>query len=71
MTGFWKSSARDKIRNGGVLGGLLGFAIWKGAGIYTFLLENIPSAWLRLGEYSLPIYVIGGGIILGLIIDKY
>ena len=68
---FWKSSAKDKIRNGGVLGGLAGLAIWQGATVYSWLLINIPTAWLKLGEYSLPIYLILAGVLIGIIIDKY
>jgi len=68
---FWNASGRDKIKNGGVLGGLLGLAIWQGANIYSWLIINIPTAWLKLGEFSLPIYLIIGGAIIGLIVDKY
>ena len=71
MGNFWNSSTKDKIRNGGVLGGLLGLSIWQGANIYSWILIHIPTSWLVIGDYSLPIYLIVAGIILGLIIDKY
>jgi len=68
---FWRSGLKDKIHNGGVLGGLLGLAIWQGANIYSWLVINVPSAWLKLGEFSLPIYLILAGVLVGLIVDKY
>jgi len=68
---FWKASTRDKVKNGTFLGGLLGFAIWQGANIYTWLIETIPSVWMKLGEFSLPLYLIGAGALVGYIIDKY
>jgi len=68
---FWKSSLRDKVRNGTVLGALAGLFIWQGANIYTFLIENFPSAYLYLGEFSLPIYLIAFGALVGYIVDKY
>jgi len=68
---FWKSSVRDKVKNGTFLGGLLGLAIWQGANIYAWILGNFPSEYLYLGEFSLPIYLIGIGALVGFIIDKY
>ncbi len=71
MASFWKSSLRDKARNGTFLGMLAGLFIWQGANIYTFIIENFPSAWYYLGEWSLPIYLIVGFGLIGFIIDKY
>ena len=71
MGTFWNSSSRDKIHNGGFLGGLAGLFIWQGANIYSWLLLHIPTAWLAIGDFSLPIYLIVGGILIGLIADKY
>ena len=61
---------KDKLLNGLVLGALLGAAIVWGAPIYSWLIINVPSAWLVLGDLSLPIYIIGAGAILGYIIDR-
>jgi len=71
MTNFWKSSIKDKAKNGMFVGGAVGFLIWQGTNIYTFLLENIPSTWYYLGEWSLPVYLILAGMLTGYIIDKY
>ena len=61
---------KDKLLNGIILGGLLGAAIVWGAPIYSWLIINVPSAWLVLGDLSLPIYIIGAGAIIGYIIDR-
>ena len=69
MTTFWKRGS-DTLHNGTVLGVLAGFFIWKGAVIYTWLLENIPTTWMKLGTWSLPIYLLGAGALVGYIIDR-
>ena len=69
MVGFWKKG-RDTLHNGTVLGALAGLFIWQGANIYSWLIINIPSVWLKLGTYSLPIYLIGIGALAGYIIDR-
>ena len=61
---------KDKLLNGTILGALAGFLIWQGAPIYTWLLINIPSYWLKLGDLSLPLYLIGAGALIGYIVDK-
>jgi len=70
MASQFFQKGKDKLLNGIVLGALLGAAIVWGAQIYTWLIINVPSAWLVLGEWSLPIYVIGFGAILGYIVDR-
>lgn len=62
---------KDKLINGMVLGALAGFFIWQGAAIYSWLLINIPSYWLKLGDLSLPIYLIGTGGLIGYLIDRW
>lgn len=62
---------KDDLFNGVVLGGLLGAAIVLGAPIYTWIIETVPPAWFVLGDLSLPLYIIGAGMLLGWIIDKY
>ncbi len=69
MTSFWKKGS-DTLHNGTVLGALAGLFIWQGASIYTWLIEQVPSVWLKLGTYSLPIYLIGAGALIGYIIDR-
>ena len=61
---------KDDLFNGVVLGGLLGAAIVWGAPIYTWIIETVPSAWLVLGNSSLPLYLIGVGALIGYIVDK-
>ncbi len=61
---------KESLINGMVLGALAGFFIWQGAPIYTWLLLNIPDYWLKLGNLSLPIYLIAGGALIGYIIDR-
>jgi len=67
--GFWKKG-RDTLHNGTVLGALAGLFIWQGANVYSWLIINIPTAWLKLGTYSLPIYLIGLGALVGYIVDR-
>ncbi len=69
MASLWKRGS-DSLKNGVVLGGILGLAIWKGASIYSWLIENIPQSWMKLGEFSLPIYLILAGMLVGYIIDR-
>lgn len=70
MTSFWRKG-RDTLHNGTAFGAILGLAIIWGAPIYTWIIQNVPSAWLLLGEWSLPLYVIGAGAILGYFIDRW
>jgi len=60
----------DSLKNGMVLGALSGVFIWQGSKIYSYLIINIPSAWLKLGACSLPIYLIGLGALVGYIVDR-
>ena len=61
---------KDKLLNGVVLGAMLGAAIVWGAPIYSWLIINIPSTWLVLGDLSLPIYIIGVGALAGYFVDR-
>lgn len=67
---FWKSSLKDKAKNGLVAGGIAGALIYFGAEIKTFALMNIPSKWL-LGDISILGYFIVIGALAGYIIDKW
>ncbi len=64
------SRGKDKLLNGVILGAILGATIVWGEPIYSWLIINIPSSWLVLGEWSLPIYVVGTMAILGYIVDR-
>ena len=61
---------KDKLLNGIILGALLGAAIVWGADIYSWLILNFPNNLLVLGEWSLPIYIIGAGALIGYIVDR-
>jgi hypothetical protein len=67
MTFLKKGS--DNLKNGIVLGGLFGAAIVWGNLIYSWVQTIIPSSWLVLGSFSLPVYLIVLGAIVGYIID--
>lgn len=69
MSDFWKSSTKDKCKNGLVVGGLAGLMIYFGAQIKTFALMNIPSN-LLFGDISILIYFIIIGMGIGYIVDK-
>ena len=62
---------KDKLLNGVILGAVFGAVIVWGATIYDWLLANIPSTWLVLGELSVPVYVVGAGAVLGWAIDRW
>ncbi len=61
---------KDKLLNGVILGALFGAVIVWGVNIYGWLITNVPSSWLVLGEFSLPVYVIGAGALIGYIVDR-
>jgi len=70
MANFWKQG-KDTLHNGAVLGALLGIAIIWGNTILAKIEELIPTAWEVLGEYSIPVYVIAAGALLGYAVDRW
>ena len=70
MTSNLLQRGKDNLLNGVILGALFGRAIVGGKPVYTWLLANVPSTWLVLGELSLPVYVIGIGALAGYIVDR-
>lgn len=60
-------------KDGMILGGILGTIIAfpeVGKSIVLFLENTLPEAWLFAGNASVPIYLIGSGLIIGYIVDK-
>ena len=66
---MWQKG-KDSLKNGFVLGALLGAAIAWGNKLYSWLLITIPSSWLVLGSWSLPVYLIVLFGIVGYWIDR-
>ena len=69
MTSFWKK-AGDNLQNGTILGALFGAVIVWGSGIYDWVAGVVPTTWLYLGDYSIPVYLIVTGALIGYFIDK-
>ncbi len=61
---------RDKLLNGTILGMLLAAAIIWGSTVYGWIEGIIPVDWLILGEFSLPVYLLGLGALIGNIVDR-
>ncbi len=61
---------RDNLLNGTVLGGILAAAIIWGGTVYEWIEGIVPVDWLVLGEWSLPVYLLGVGALVGYIIDR-
>lgn len=73
MADFWKSTTKDKIQNGAVLGGLFGAAVAWGDKVSTYLAEKvvIPADWMYFNEWTMTVYLIGAGALIGYLVDKY
>lgn len=70
MGSIWRKG-KDTLHNGTVLGVLLGIAVVWGSTILAKIEEIIPETWIVLGEYSIPVYIIGACALLGYLIDRY
>jgi len=68
---FWKSSIRDKARNGFVVGALMGLAVVFGEWIFNFIANTMPKDWFLFGNCSPQVYIVLLFGIIGLIVDKY
>ena len=62
---------KDNLANGTLLGALVGVAVVWGDKLYAWMQGAIPEAWTVLGEWSIPIYVIGIGALIGYGIDRW
>lgn len=69
MTTFWRKTG-DNLQNGTILGSLFGASIAWGSGIYDWVVEIVPTTWLYFGDYSIPIYLIAIGALIGYFVDR-
>lgn len=60
----------DSLSNGTVFGAIAGVLIVTGRSIYDAIVPRIPENIQILGEYSLPIYIIGIFTVLGYVVDR-
>ena len=68
---FWKKGT-DTLHNGVVMGGLLGAAVAWGDTVLAKVEDVIPAGLATvLGEYTIPIYLIAAGALLGYAVDRY
>lgn len=68
---FWKSSTRDKVKNGLVVGGLMGLAVVFGERIFNFIANTMPKDWFLFGNITPQIYIVILFIVIGYIVDKW
>ena len=64
---------KNRLKDGMVLGGIFGASLafpQIGESVVTFLNNTLPGSWLFAGEWSVPIYVILTGLLIGVIVDK-
>mgnify|MGYP001382636354 CR=1 FL=1 len=69
MGTFWKKGS-DTLIDGTVVGGLLGFAICYGDKIYSWIVDFIPTTWNWFGDTTIPIIIIGAGLLIGYATDR-
>ena len=67
MAGFWYRLG-DNLKNGTVLGALLGASLAWGNHVYSWLLINVPALWIS--TVPLWAWLIIFGAIIGYIIDR-
>ena len=63
--------AKDNLANGALLGAILGAGIVWGDKVLGWIEGMVPEAWIVLGEWSIPIYLIAAGAFLGYAIDRW
>ncbi len=68
---FWKSSARDKVKNGLVVGSLMGLAVVFGERIFNLIANNMPKEWFLFGNITPQIYIVVLFAVIGYIVDKW
>jgi len=67
-------SKNESLKNGMVLGGIAGALLLYGDKVKPYLLDFINSLLPEtniLGDFTAPLIIIGGFILIGLIIDRY
>ena len=69
MTTFWKKTG-DNLQNGAILGALFGASIAWGAGIYDWIVGVVPLTWLYFGDYSIQLYLVLVGALVGYLVDR-
>ncbi len=69
MANIWRKTG-DNLKNGAILGALMGLGIVFGEKIISWLTKIIPETWLYLGSWSVPIYLIGLSAIVGYFVDR-
>ena len=68
---LWNPRGRDSLKNGTVLGALFGLSIAYGDSVKEFIIGLIPESLTDFaGSLSIPIILIGLGIIVGYYIDR-
>jgi predicted acylesterase/phospholipase RssA len=71
MSNFWRSSTKDKVKNGFFAGGLMGLAVVFGERIFNFIANIMPNNWFLFGDITPQIFIVIAFAILGFIFDKY
>jgi len=71
MTKFWKSSLKDKAKNGLIIGSLMGLSVVFGERIFNLIANNMPKEWFFFGDITPQIFIIILFAIIGFIVDKW
>jgi len=69
MASMWRKTG-DNLKNGTILGALMGIGIVFGEKIINWLTKILPENWLYLGDWSVPIYIILLSAIVGYFVDR-
>jgi len=71
MSNIWKSSLKDKAKNGLVIGAVMGLAVVFGERIFNFLANNMPKDWFFFGNITPQVFIVILFAIIGYIVDKW
>jgi len=69
MASMWRKTG-DNLKNGAILGALMGIGIIFGEKIIGWLNKTIPENWLYFGNLSIQIYLIVLLAIIGYMVDR-
>ena len=69
MGTFWKKGS-DNLYDGTIIGGLLRAAIVYGDKMYDWIVSFIPTTWNWFGDLTIPVLIIGAGLLIGYITDR-